>query len=243
MPTANSQAPIDIVVIAVGAWPASMLAKSPIRASGAVIHLCEPDATKLAGALQVANATWLAIIDLDETSAQTLLAAGREVSPNISLAILSERPQPDVCDRWFHRGARVFLESTTEPNRLAQCLKASGDLGVVIITRSVQEVVEADQILLSRERLAAGTAMTPLELRILRQLTAGLTNEEIARNISMAPRTLESHLTIMYRKLAVRPNTSGRQSPTPRCLGRSVPAAANRTKVTERKRHSTMPGA
>lgn len=50
-------------------------------------------------------------------------------------------------------------------------------------------------------------ALTPMEWRILRLLGKGLSNNEIARSLTISPNTLRTHLKSIYRKLNL-PNRS-----------------------------------
>ena len=49
--------------------------------------------------------------------------------------------------------------------------------------------------------------LTPRELRIARLVAAGMTNAEIARRLSVSHKTVEAHLTHIYRKASVRSRT------------------------------------
>ena len=52
------------------------------------------------------------------------------------------------------------------------------------------------------ERWASET-LTPRELEVLRLLAAGLTIRQVATRTRISPRTVESHVTRLYRKLGV----------------------------------------
>lgn len=50
----------------------------------------------------------------------------------------------------------------------------------------------------------AASGLTAAERRVVRLVVAGWTNREVAAALSLSPRTVESKLTRVYRKLHVR---------------------------------------
>jgi DNA-binding CsgD family transcriptional regulator len=51
---------------------------------------------------------------------------------------------------------------------------------------------------------ATAAALNPQEHKVAERVADGLTNEEIAGALRMSPKTVETHLTHIYRKLEVR---------------------------------------
>jgi DNA-binding NarL/FixJ family response regulator len=56
----------------------------------------------------------------------------------------------------------------------------------------------------AREGSAAAGALTPRELEVLGLMSGGLTMRQIATRLGISPRTVETHVAKLYRKLSVR---------------------------------------
>jgi DNA-binding CsgD family transcriptional regulator len=88
--------------------------------------------------------------------------------------------------------------------RLAEALELALACGAQLLaTRAHEELVTAGarprrDPIESRSRLTAG------ELRVARMATTGLTNREIAQALFLTEKTIENHLSSVYRKLTIR---------------------------------------
>jgi DNA-binding NarL/FixJ family response regulator len=88
--------------------------------------------------------------------------------------------------------------------RLRQALAAFQALSATAwVTRAERELAG------SGERLRRGPgadrdALTPQEWQIARLIASGATNREVAADLFLSPKTIEAHLTRIYRKLEVR---------------------------------------
>lgn len=67
--------------------------------------------------------------------------------------------------------------------------------------------VDAETARIGSRRSAHAGALTPTEARIAERVAAGRTNAEVAGELSVSVRTVESNLTRIYRKLGVRSRT------------------------------------
>lgn len=104
-------------------------------------------------------------------------------------------------------GANACCMATTSQNRLVQAIKA-------VAAGATWLDPEISTILLHRPAAnggiskPAGPHLSPREREILRLLTDGYTNEEIADRLTCAPATVKTHLLHLFRKLGVRDRVS-----------------------------------
>jgi DNA-binding NarL/FixJ family response regulator len=56
----------------------------------------------------------------------------------------------------------------------------------------------------AREGSEVAASLTPRELEILELISAGMTMRQVATRLGISPRTVETHVAKLYRKLAVR---------------------------------------
>jgi FixJ family two-component response regulator len=97
----------------------------------------------------------------------------------------------EMCRRAFKAGAAEFLEKPVDDEALLEALQGA-----------VRQHVK------SRERLSAGreareryAQLSAREREVLGLIVAGLTNKEIARALTLSPRTVETHRANLFEKL------------------------------------------
>jgi len=105
-------------------------------------------------------------------------------------------------------GANACCMATTSQSRLVQAIKAVA-AGATWLDPEISTVVLGrPPAALPALRLPSGPHLSPRERQILRLLTDGYTNEEIADRLSCAPATVKTHLLHLFRKLGVRDRVS-----------------------------------
>lgn len=118
--------------------------------------------------------------------------------PQIKVVMLSASTSPDLIATALRRGASAYLAKSVDPADLPSTLRQVLD-GKALST-SEAEVDTADAG-------AKSLGLTDRELSILRALTRGLSNAEIAKELWVTEQTVKFHLTNTYRKLGARNRT------------------------------------
>ena len=129
------------------------------------------------GALTVAEERLRAAVDLD---------AGPVMGTRAQLALGS------LLRRQGRRRAAVEL--------LEQAAEGAARLGAVAWTEQARRELEMSGL----RRSADGEGLTPAEREVARLVVSGLTNREVAEELSVSIKTVESHLTRIFVKLGVR---------------------------------------
>ncbi|HEX4679780.1 MAG TPA: response regulator transcription factor [Gaiellaceae bacterium] len=122
----------------------------------------------------------------------------RDRYPEIIVVMFADVADPGQINAAFVRGAKGFIVKSVR---------------VADFSVAIRQIIEgtAYQALgmpvLSPETVASDAGLTTRELEILRRLIHGLSNKDIAAELSIAEQTVKFHLTSLYRKLGIRSRT------------------------------------
>jgi DNA-binding CsgD family transcriptional regulator len=102
-------------------------------------------------------------------------------------------------------GAALRHEQRRVPARdpLRRGLDMALTAGSVALATRASEELAASGAKPRRQRITGVAALTPSESRIARMAAANMTNSQIAQALFVVPRTVEMHLTSVYRKLSI----------------------------------------
>jgi two-component system, NarL family, response regulator LiaR len=123
--------------------------------------------------------------------------------PDVGILSLKRRTDEHLLRAALDAGADACCLATTSQTRLTQAIKAVAE-GATWLDP------EISRILLHPAPGYAQSAvhLSPRELDILRLLTDGYTNEEIAQRLVCAPATIKTHLIHLFSKLGVHDRVS-----------------------------------
>jgi DNA-binding NarL/FixJ family response regulator len=165
--------------------------------------------------------------------AESALEACRRLRPEVvvlDLQLAGELQGLDLARRIRDEGLPIrilVLTARTDDEALFECVTAGVDgylektSGVRVIADALGRVAAGERVFTSaqmrgaiaelgrrarqaREISDAKAILSGRELEVLQRAALGLTVGQIARRLSISPRTVETHLTNVYRKLGVR---------------------------------------
>ena len=120
-----------------------------------------------------------------------LLDRLRASHPTVAVVLLAESPDPDLTTAALERGAKGVILKSSEPDALAPALRAA------IRGESPRPGPPV------APRAAESLGLTPREEAVLLAMGRGLSNAEIARELSIGKGTVKFHLHHAYDKLGV----------------------------------------
>ena len=143
-------------------------------------------------------------IDLPGMDGLELLAQVRERSPGTRSVVLAASAHPSVVFEALRNGAVGFLTKDLTPEALRRAVWGIRD-GELAMSRKL-----AAQMLLRHanghhsNRSIGAAQVTGRERQVLRRISEGLTDKQIASVLGVSPRTVESHVSSLLRKLGAR---------------------------------------
>lgn len=145
--------------------------------------------------------------DAPDPDGINVIKLARRHRPGLGIVSLKRDVDEHCLRAALDAGANACCMATTSATRLVQAIKA-------VATGATWLDPEISSILLHRAPAGVavvkpgGPHLSPREREILRLLTDGYTNEEIADRLTCAPATVKTHLLHLFRKLGVRDRVS-----------------------------------
>ena len=134
--------------------------------------------------------------DDDEASA----LFGRTVAAAAAVGNLVGEGRTEIVWGERLRRARRRAEARTHLERAVELLRGVG--ATVLAERATTELRAAGGVV--GDDVASHQLLTPHELQVARLVVSGASNRDLAAKLFISPRTVEAHLTAIFRKLGVR---------------------------------------
>ncbi len=154
----------------------------------------------------LAEAPGLLVLDLDlpDSDGSRVLTDLEDARPE-SVLVLSDRADGDLVLRVLRLGARGFVTKAEGLRGLAGTIRR-----VLAGERVIAPGLEQDAVLAlgrfakrAREGAEVAAELTAREHQVLELLSDGHTMRQIATRLNISPRTVETHVAKVYRKLGV----------------------------------------
>lgn len=129
----------------------------------------------------------------------TRLMTGK--APELGVVIVSTHSSPIVVRRAVEAGALAFLAKDAGTDELVRAVRAAGAGERYISQRLAHSLLDARRSAGPREY--AVEVLTPTERNILKLVTEGKSNFEVAATIGLSPRTVETYRGRLMRKLGI----------------------------------------
>ena len=167
------------------------------------------EAADAAGALSTIAATRPDVVLLDlglpDRSGLALLPELRTRWPALAVVVVTMDDEDASIRAALHRGASGYLLKDATAAELHRALAAAAD-GQLTLSASVSARVPAlvaDPISASSDDRLRRVDLTARDRQLLDQLARGRSNNEIARQLGVAPKTIRNQLSLLYTRLAV----------------------------------------
>jgi DNA-binding NarL/FixJ family response regulator len=144
-------------------------------------------------------------IQLPRMTGVDCVARLREIMPAVKVVMLTAYDDSDLIFRALENGASGYLLKRTPPDELLRAIADVQNGGAPMSSHIARLVVQTFHRRGPSPRAADN--LTPREEEVLRYVSQGLINKEIADKLNVSTETIRQHLKNCYAKLHVRSRT------------------------------------
>jgi DNA-binding NarL/FixJ family response regulator len=172
-----------------------VLTSVPVEVVGKATSL--EDATRFTRELDPDLVVVETLMSSEEQSGHTWLAETRKQFPDVAVIVLSTSDDAGDIASALSLGAVAYVVKKAHPDDLAVAVRQVYEHSIYL-PRVVEGTAEPEV-----DEDAHGSDLTRRELEILRLVSEGLSNTELARMLWVTEQTVKFHLSNIYRKLGV----------------------------------------
>lgn len=151
------------------------------------------------------NAPDLILLDLHLPGAHGLsgLLFLRGQYPDVAIAIISATEDTTVIQKAFHHGVRGFIPKSADMSTLHEAIGALLN-GESWFPSTFSPHTDSIKLPEMEQKLST---LTPQQFRVLRMISEGMLNKQIAADLNVSEATVKAHVTAIFKKLGVRSRT------------------------------------
>lgn len=141
-------------------------------------------------------------IDLPDINGIDLISTIHQEFPDTKIVVFSQYSDEGLLKLAFNSGATSYLLQDTEPEILLYALKMSSQGQSCIdprVSRSPLDIKEEEKSL--RKGKKYGESLTPAEMKVLKLIAFGFSNERIAQNLQVSTGTIRGYTNSLNLKL------------------------------------------
>lgn len=128
----------------------------------------------------------------------------RAAHPQLPVAMVSAREEPEVMRRALDHGAMGFIPKSSDAATLANALQQvlDGERWVPDAALNATPIADDERAIAARVR-----ELTPQQFRVLQMLGSGLLNKQIGYELGVTEATIKAHMSAILRKLGANNRT------------------------------------
>ena len=135
---------------------------------------------------------------LPDHSGFDVLTQVRDITAGPLIIVLAPFTEPDYAARAIAAGAHGYVAKSAAPEELIEAIRA--------VTRGEQVIPPGVDALLASDAGHIVSALTRRESQVMEMLARGMTNREIAHDLDISVKTIDTHRGHVLKKLALRNN-------------------------------------
>jgi DNA-binding NarL/FixJ family response regulator len=146
------------------------------------------------------------VIDLDGHPmdfSDTMRYCRQEV-PNARVVVLSLNGHAELLQRCLSAGAEAYVLKDITPGELVRAVKAVAGGSTYVDPRIAGNVLRRQTLLPTRSAISD---LSERETEIIRLIARGLSNKEIASQLSVSEKTIKNHISRIFAKLGITART------------------------------------
>src|SRR5690606_9534172 len=138
-------------------------------------------------------------VSLPAISGLDLIKKVKEVKPDISIVMLSMHENPEYMFRSLKEGANAYLPKDIEAQEFIEALTQVREKGNYFPNN--MNFKSSETITPPAEGFKYSILLTSREIEILAYMARGFSSKQIAQEITVSPRTVETHRVNIMKKL------------------------------------------